>query len=150
MAGAACRDLVTRPARPISTAILIAGSAVTLGRLLAGAAPLPLPLLKTGVIAMAVVDAWLVFSDRLQAPNAILIAASAGIGLRQLQSASLGTTGLGCGDFFAAAVLGGILAAERAYSSWPPSEWSSCRCAETGSSSSTTSGDDPAGCRTCR
>jgi hypothetical protein len=59
---------------------------------------------------MAVVDAWLVFSDRLQAPNAILIAASAGIG--HDSSASWGTTGLGYGDFFAAAVVGSILAVE--------------------------------------
>ena len=44
--------------------LLIVGSAVTLGRLLAGAAPLPL--LKAGVVAMAAVDAWLVFSNRLQ------------------------------------------------------------------------------------
>ena len=95
----------------ISTIVLIAGSAVTLGRLLAGAAPLPL--LKAGVIAMAVVDAWLVFSGRLQTPNAVLVAASPGLGLPQLQSAAFGTAGLGYGDFFAAAVLGGIVAAER-------------------------------------
>jgi hypothetical protein len=95
----------------ISSIVLIAGSGVTLGRLLAGAAPLSL--LKTGVIAMAVVDAWLVFSGRLQAPNAVLVAASPGLGLPQLQSATFGTASLGYGDFFAAAVLGGILAAER-------------------------------------
>jgi hypothetical protein len=95
----------------ISTTLLIAGSAVTLGRLLAGAAPLTL--LKAGVIAMALVDAWLVFSDRLQPANAVLVAASPGLGLPQLQSASFGAAGLGYGDFFAAAVVGGILAAER-------------------------------------
>ena len=95
----------------LSTVVLISGSAVTVGRLLAGAAPLPL--LKLGVIAMAAVDAWLVFSNRLQAPNAVLIAAAPGLGLPQLQSASFGTAGLGYGDFFAAAVVGGILAAER-------------------------------------
>ena len=95
----------------ISTIVLIAGSGVTVGRLLAGAAPLPL--LKAGLIAMAAVDAWLVFSNRLQAPNAVLIAASPGLGLPQLQSAAFGAAGLGYGDFFAAAVLGGILAAER-------------------------------------
>jgi hypothetical protein len=94
-----------------ATTLLIAGSAVTLGRLLAGGALLPL--LKAGVIAMAVVDAALVFSNSLQAPNAILIAASPGPGLPQLQSASFGFAGLGYGDFFAAAVVGGILAAER-------------------------------------
>ena len=92
--------------------LLIAGSAVTLGRLLAGAAPLSL--LKAGVIAMAAVDAFLVFSNNLQAPNAVLVAAAPGPGLPQLQSASFGGAGLGYGDFFAAAVVGGILAAERA------------------------------------
>jgi hypothetical protein len=90
--------------------VLIAGSAVTLGRLLA--ATTPLAVLKAGVIAMAVVDAYLVFSDRLQAPNAVLVAAAPGLGLPQLQSASFGVAGLGYGDFFAAAVVGAILAAE--------------------------------------
>jgi hypothetical protein len=91
--------------------VLIAGSAITLGRLLAGAAPLPL--LKAGVVAMASVDAFLVFSNNLQEPNAVLVAASPGPGLPQLQSASFGQAGLGYGDFLAAAVVGGILAAER-------------------------------------
>jgi hypothetical protein len=95
----------------VATIILIAGSAVTVGRLLAGAAPLSL--LKLGIVAMAAVDAWLVFSNRLQAPNAVLVAAVPAPGLPQLQSASFGTAGLGYGDFFAAAVVGGILAAER-------------------------------------
>jgi hypothetical protein len=94
-----------------STTLLIAGSAVTLGRLLAGVTPLTL--LKAGVVAMAVVDAYLVFTNRLQAPNATLVAASPGPGLPQLQSASFGAAGLGYGDFFAAAVVGAILAAER-------------------------------------
>ena len=49
----------------------------------------------------------------LAAPNDVLVAASPGPGLAQLQSASFGIAGLGYGDFFAAAVLGGILAAER-------------------------------------
>jgi hypothetical protein len=95
----------------LATTLLIAGSAVTLGRLLAGAAPLTL--LKLGVVAMAIVDAVLVFSNELQAPNAVLVAASPGAGLPQLQSASLGGAGLGYGDFLAAAVVGAILAAER-------------------------------------
>jgi hypothetical protein len=95
----------------VATTLLIMGSAVTLGRLLAGAAPLPL--LKLGIVAMAAVDAYLVFSNKLQAPNALLVAASPGPGLPQLQSASFGHAGLGYGDFFAAAVVGGILAAER-------------------------------------
>jgi hypothetical protein len=95
----------------LAATVMIAGSAVTLGRLLAGAAPLP-PL-KAAVMAMAAVDAWLVFSGRLEAPNAVLVAASPGRGLPQLQSASFGTAALGYGDFFAAGVVGGILAAER-------------------------------------
>jgi len=95
----------------LATTLLIAGSAVTLGRLLAGAAPLTL--LKAGVVAMAAVDAYLVFSNALQAPNAVLVAASPGSGLPRLQSASFGDAGLGYGDFFAAAVAGAILAAQR-------------------------------------
>jgi hypothetical protein len=95
----------------VATTLLIAGSAITVGRLLAGAAPLSL--LKAGIYAMAAVDAYLVFSNQLQAPNAVLVAAAPGLGLPQLQSASFGFAGLGYGDFFAAATVGGILAAER-------------------------------------
>lgn len=95
----------------VATIVLIVGSAVTLGRLLAGAAPLPL--LKAGVVAMAAIDAYLVFSGRLQGPNGVLVAAAPGAGLPQLQSASFGLAGMGYGDFFAAAVVGGILAVER-------------------------------------
>ncbi|MEA2123568.1 MAG: hypothetical protein QOI80_350 [Solirubrobacteraceae bacterium] len=91
--------------------LLIAGSAVTAGRLLAGAAPLTW--LKAGVVAMAAVDALLVFSGQLQAPNAVLVAASPGAGLPRLQSAGLAGSGLGYGDFLAAALVGAILAAER-------------------------------------
>jgi hypothetical protein len=94
----------------LATIVLIAGSCVTLGRLLAGAAPLTL--LKLGIVAMAVTDSILVFGNELQAPNAVLVAASPGPGLPQLQSASFGFAGMGYGDFFAAAVVGGILAAE--------------------------------------
>ena len=104
-------DQGARPGQ-VATTLLILGSAVTLGRLLGGAAPLAL--LKAGVIAMAAVDAYLVFSGRLEAPNAVLIAAAPGLGLPRLQSASYGFASLGYGDFFAAAVVGGILAAERA------------------------------------
>jgi hypothetical protein len=91
--------------------LLIVGSAVTLGRLLAGAAPLSI--LEVGVVAMAVVDSILVFSHNLQAPNSVLVAASPGPGLPRLQSAAFGTAGLGYGDFFAAAVVGGIFAVKR-------------------------------------
>jgi hypothetical protein len=95
----------------LATIVLIAGSCITLGRLLAGAAPLTL--LKLCIVAMAIVDSILVFGNQLQAPNATLIAAVPAHGLPQLQSASFGFAGLGYGDFFAAGVLGGILAAER-------------------------------------
>jgi hypothetical protein len=102
-------DQGTRPGQ-VATTLLILGSAVTVGRLLAGAAPLTL--LKLGILAMAASDAYLVFSGQLAAPNAVLIAAEPGLGLPQLQSAAFGFATLGYGDFFAAAVVGGILAAE--------------------------------------
>src|SRR4051812_16077070 len=95
----------------VATIVLIMGSCVTLGRLLGGAAP-PL-LLKLGLIAMAVSDAILVFGNTLQEPNAVLVAAEPGAGLPQLQSAAFHYASLGYGDFFAAGVLGGLLAIER-------------------------------------
>lgn len=98
-----------RPGRLAATALIV-GSCVTLGRLLAGAAPASL--LKVGLVAMAIVDAVLVFGEELQGPNAVLVAAEPGPGLPRLQSASFGDAGMGYGDFFAAAVLGGLLALE--------------------------------------
>ena len=95
----------------LAATLLILGSAVTAGRLLAGAAPLSL--LKIGVVVMAAIDAYLVFSSKLQQPNSVLVAAAPAPGLPKLQSASFAYAGLGYGDFFAAAVVGGILAAER-------------------------------------
>jgi hypothetical protein len=89
---------------------LIAGSVVTIGRLLAGGTPLVL--LKAGLVAMAVIDAILVFGHQLQQPNAVLVAASPGAGLPQLQAATLHGASLGYGDFFAAGVFGAVLAAE--------------------------------------
>src|SRR3954449_6759974 len=86
----------------LATTLLVAGSCVTLGRLLAGAAPLTL--LKLGIVAMAVVDAVLVFGNELQPANAVLVAASPGPGLPRLQSASFLHAGLGYGDFFSAGV----------------------------------------------
>jgi hypothetical protein len=90
--------------------LLIVGSVVTLGRLIAGAAPLTL--VKVALVAMAVVDAILVFSGELAAPNAVLNAAVPAPGLPQLQTGILHGSSLGYGDFLAAAVLGGILACE--------------------------------------
>ena len=91
--------------------LLIALSVVAIGRLLAGG--VPLILLKAGLVAMAAFDAWLVFGGYLEAPNAVLNAAVPAPGLPQLQAGALGFSSLGYGDFLAAAVLGGILAAER-------------------------------------
>ena len=95
----------------LATDALIAGSAVTLGRLLAGSAPLTL--VKAGLVVMAGIDAWMVFSGELAAPNAQLVAAIPAPGLPQLQAGAFGLSSLGYGDFLAGAVLGGILAAER-------------------------------------
>lgn len=95
----------------LATSALVAGSAIALGRLLAGAAPLGW--LRLGVYAMAALDAYLVFSGKLQGPNEVLVTAVPAPGLPQLQSAGYGFASIGYGDFFAAAVVGGILAAER-------------------------------------
>jgi hypothetical protein len=94
----------------LATIVLIVGSCVTVGRLLGGAAP-PL-LLKLGLLAMAISDAILVFGNTLQAPNAVLNAAVPAAGLPQLQYASFHFASMGYGDFFAAGVLGGLLAVE--------------------------------------
>jgi hypothetical protein len=91
--------------------VMIAASAVTLGRLLVGAAPSRL--LTAGAVAMVVLDAVLVFSGNLEAANAVLVAASPASHLPQLQSASFGPAVIGYGDLFVAAVVGAMLAAER-------------------------------------
>jgi hypothetical protein len=96
--------------------LLILGSAVTLGRLIAGSGPLAL--VKAGLIAMAVVDAYLVFTGELAAPNAVLVTAQPAPGLPQLQAGAFGLSSLGYGDFLAAGVLGGVLAADGARQWW--------------------------------
>jgi len=93
-----------------ATLALEALSCVTLGRLLAGVAPARL--LKLGIVVMAIVDAILVFSHGLHAPNAVLNAAVPGPGLPQLQFVHLGDVSFGYGDLFVAAVLGAVLAVE--------------------------------------
>jgi hypothetical protein len=92
--------------------VLTALSCVTLGVLLASVAPARW--LKWGIVVMALVDTALVVSDLLQAPNNVLNAASPGPGLPQLQKAAFGSAVMGYGDFFAAALLGALLA-----SRWP-------------------------------
>jgi hypothetical protein len=89
---------------------LSALACVSLGWLLA--CIVPARWLKLGIYAMAAIDAWLVGSNLLQEPNAILNAASPG-GLPRLQLAAFGSAVMGFGDLFLAATLGALLAADR-------------------------------------
>jgi hypothetical protein len=91
--------------------LLIIGSCVTLGRLLAGVAPLLL--LKAGVVAMATIDAVFIFGDYFGEQNAIFDAAAPAAGLPRLQVAEVGGASIDYGDFFVAGLVGGILASER-------------------------------------
>ncbi len=93
-----------------AAALLSALSCVTLGVLLAEVAPAGW--LKLGIVAMAAADTWLVVSDLLQAPNAVLLAAHPGAGLPRLQSVIFGSATMGYGDLFVAGVLGALLARE--------------------------------------
>jgi hypothetical protein len=94
-------------------ATLLSGlSCVALGSLLG--AITPRRWLALGIVAMALADTALVVSDLLQAPNDALNAARPAAGLPRLQSAAFGSAVMGYGDLFAAAVLGGMLAAEGA------------------------------------
>ena len=112
----------TSAAGELAGTALTALSCVTLGRLLAGAAPGPW--LKAGIVAMAIVDAILVFSNGLEQPNAVLNAAVPAPGLPQLQYVSFGPASLGYGDLFVAGVLGGVLAAEGAHAwRWALATW---------------------------
>ena len=90
---------------------LMAGACITAGRLLTGVAPLPL--LKAGVVAMAVVDATFLLGHLSDQQNAQFSAAVAAPGLPQLQIARLGGASCDFGDFFAAGLVGAILARER-------------------------------------
>jgi hypothetical protein len=93
-------------------------SCVSLGVLLATITPRRW--LALGIVAMAIVDTSLVVSDLLQSPNDALNAAAPAAGLPRLQSASFGSAVMGYGDLFVAAVLGGLLAADRL----PHRQWS--------------------------
>jgi len=90
---------------------LIAGACITAGRLLAGAAPISV--LKLGVVAMAAIDATFIFGHLSDHQNAQFSAAVAAPGLPQLQIANLGGASCDFGDFFAAAMVGAIVARER-------------------------------------
>ncbi|HET7177731.1 MAG TPA: hypothetical protein VFI63_03500 [Solirubrobacterales bacterium] len=89
---------------------LTALACVALGWLLVSV--VPVAWLKLGIYAMAAVDTWLVASDLLQGPNAVLSAA-APAELPRLQVVHLGSAQMGFGDFFVAATLGCLLARRR-------------------------------------
>jgi len=94
-----------------ATALAITAlSCLTLGAWLARLAPVRA--LKVGIVAMAVLDAVLVFSQGLQHPNDLLNQAAPPAGLPRLQLAAFGSADMGYGDLFIAAVLGGVLAAQ--------------------------------------
>ena len=89
---------------------LSALACVSLGWLLA--CVVPAKWLKLGIYAMAAIDTWLVASDLLQSPNAVLNAVSPG-SLPRLQFVSFGSAVMGFGDLFIAATLGALLASNR-------------------------------------
>jgi hypothetical protein len=91
--------------------LLIVGSVVTAGRLLAGGAPLRW--LKVGVVAMAAIDAVFIFGDLWGEQNAAFNAAAPAAGLPRLQVADIGDVSTDYGDYFVAGLVGAILAAER-------------------------------------
>jgi hypothetical protein len=99
------------PAGRVGRLVLIVGSVVTAGRLLAGAAPLTW--LKVGVVLMAGIDAVFIFGDVFGEQNAMFNAAAPPAGLPRLQVADIGDVSTDYGDYFVAALVGGILAADR-------------------------------------
>jgi hypothetical protein len=99
------------PLGRVARLMLIVGSVVALGRLLAGVAPLWT--LKAGVVAMAVIDSVFIFGDFFGEQNATFNAAAPAAGLPRLQVAEIGGVSTDYGDFFVAGLVGAILAAER-------------------------------------
>jgi hypothetical protein len=99
------------PLGRVARLLLIVGSVVTAGRLLAGGAPLRY--LKAGVVAMAVIDAVFIFGDFFGEENAAFNAAVPAAGLPRLQVADIGDVSTDYGDYFVAGLVGAILAAER-------------------------------------
>jgi len=93
-------------------ALALSGLAcVTLGRVLVDV--VPARWVKIGIYAMAVVDAYLVFTDLLQHPNSVLNSAAPAADLPKLQLVDFGSALMGFGDLFIAAVLGALLARDR-------------------------------------
>ena len=94
-----------------TAALALSGLAcVSLGWLVAGI--VPSRWLKLGIYAMAAVDTYLVATDLLQAPNAVLNTAAPAGGLPRLQLAHFGSAVMGFGDLFVAATLGALLASD--------------------------------------
>lgn len=69
--------------------------------------------LKLGIYAMSAIDVWLIGSDLLQGPNAVLNSVGPAADLPRLQFAHFGSAVMGFGDLFVAATLGALLARER-------------------------------------
>jgi hypothetical protein len=90
---------------------LSALACVTLGWLTA--CVVPPRWLKLGIYAMAIVDVYLVGTNLLQGPNAVLNNASPAADLPRLQLASFGSALMGFGDLYIAATLGALLAYDR-------------------------------------
>jgi len=86
---------------------LSALACVTLGWLLV--CVVPARWVKLGIYAMAIVDAYLVFTDLLQQPNSVLDTAAPAANLPKLQLVDFGSALMGFGDLFIAAVLGALL-----------------------------------------
>lgn len=74
----------------------------------------PLAWIRIALVAMAVIDAVLVFSGGLEQPNNALNAAVPAADLPRLQFVQFGLASMGYGDVFVAGVLGAVLAAEGA------------------------------------
>lgn len=106
IAWAAERSLVGETAALALSAL----ACVSLGWLVA--CVVPPRWLKLGIYLMAAVDAWLIATDLLQEPNAILNAAAPAADLPRLQFASFGSAAMGFGDLFIAATLGALLASD--------------------------------------
>ena len=94
----------------LSAGVLTTLSAATLAWLLVSVAP-HAPV-KAALVLMACIDAYLVFSNELAAPNAVLNGAVVAPTLPQLQRIALDGAQMGYGDLFVAAVFGALLAAE--------------------------------------
>lgn len=90
---------------------LSALACVTLGWLIASV--VPPRWLQLGIYLMAAIDTYLVATNLLQGPNAVLNTASPAADLPRLQLASFGSALMGFGDLFVAATLGALLAHDR-------------------------------------